>query len=108
MPVGILQEQVSAKEFEEYRIHSQTDPPLGTKILMGFASVCAAIYNVNRGKKQAPVKIEDCLLKFEAVQGEKSSPATTQSTKEQNAARIMRKMKSWLVGMKLLSGGREK
>ena len=99
IPIGPLQDMITASEFVEYRVHYKMDPSPDIKSQYGFASVCTTIANANRGKKATPFKIKDFLLQFKH---EKGSLAPTAGNKNANRDRVTSKLKAWLTGMKLL------
>lgn len=75
--VDALLRSLTAKQFLEWEMYARLEPFAEIQMDYRFASICQVIANVNRGKDQAPFKLEDFRLRWsdEGREGPVKAPA---------------------------------
>jgi hypothetical protein len=55
---------MTAKQFRQWELYDEVEPIGDVRSDYQSAQIVQTLYNVNRGKKDKPLKIQDCVLKF--------------------------------------------
>lgn len=80
--VGKIERGMSGKRFLEWEMYMQLEPFGELRADLRAASIVQVIANVNRGKKQKPYTLEECMLKFG------QEPQKSRQTPEQQMAML--------------------
>ena len=59
---------MDSRELTEWALYERLEPFDGTRIDANGAQVAMILANAHRGKNAAPVKFEDCVIKYEGQQ----------------------------------------